>query len=98
MRSSSTDVGLYFENSIVDMAKVIRNTKPDSMRAARGRIEVNRFCIFSGTLLIGVWRSLGARTAGGRKVAGSNPVTPTKMHASGGIGRRADLKHQYLIV
>lgn len=26
----------------------------------------------------GVWRSLVARTAGGREVAGSNPVAPTK--------------------
>ena len=26
----------------------------------------------------GVWRSLVARTAGGREVAGSNPVTPTQ--------------------
>lgn len=26
---------------------------------------------------IGVWRSLVARTAGGREVAGSSPVTPT---------------------
>ena len=25
----------------------------------------------------GVWRSLVARSAGGREVAGSNPVTPT---------------------
>ena len=27
-------------------------------------------------VLIGVWRSLVARTAGGREVAGSNPVAP----------------------
>ena len=27
-------------------------------------------------LVYGVWRSLVARTAGGREVAGSNPVTP----------------------
>ena len=27
--------------------------------------------------LSGVWRSLVARSAGGREVAGSNPVTPT---------------------
>ncbi len=27
-------------------------------------------------LLAGVWRSLVARTAGGREVAGSNPVAP----------------------
>ncbi len=26
---------------------------------------------------IGVWRSLVARSAGGRKVAGSSPATPT---------------------
>ena len=26
----------------------------------------------------GVWRSLVARTTGGREVAGSNPVTPIK--------------------
>jgi hypothetical protein len=29
-------------------------------------------------LKIGVWRSLVARTPGGREVIGSNPVTPTK--------------------
>lgn len=28
-------------------------------------------------LLIGMWRSLVARTAGGREVAGSSPVIPT---------------------
>ena len=28
-------------------------------------------------LRYGVWRSLVARTAGGREVAGSNPVAPT---------------------
>ena len=28
--------------------------------------------------LTGVWRSLVARTAGGREVAGSNPVAPTE--------------------
>ena len=27
----------------------------------------------------GVWRSLVARTAGGREVAGSNPVAPTEV-------------------
>lgn len=30
----------------------------------------------------GVWRSLVARSAGGREVAGSNPVTPTIYHRS----------------
>ena len=29
----------------------------------------------------GVWRSWLARTAGGREVAGSSPVTPTKLDA-----------------
>lgn len=28
----------------------------------------------------GVWRSLVARTAGGREVAGSNPVTPILLY------------------
>ena len=28
----------------------------------------------------GVWRSLVARTAGGREVAGSNPVAPIEHH------------------
>ena len=28
------------------------------------------------SFFIGVWRSLVARTAGGREVAGSNPVAP----------------------
>ena len=35
----------------------------------------------------GVWRSLVARTAGGREVAGSNPVTPIPWQ---GHGRRSD--------
>ncbi len=29
---------------------------------------------------VGVWRSWLARTAGGREVAGSSPVTPTKCY------------------
>ena len=32
--------------------------------------------IYEMFLVYGVWRSLVARTAGGREVAGSNPVTP----------------------
>ena len=31
-------------------------------------------------ILTGVWRSLVARTAGGREVAGSNPVAPIEHH------------------
>lgn len=31
----------------------------------------------------GVWRSLVARSAGGREVAGSNPVTPTAQGNTG---------------
>ena len=38
-------------------------------------------------LVYGVWRSLVARTAGGREVAGSNPVTPIPWQ---GHGRRSD--------
>lgn len=33
--------------------------------------------IFNTIEYIGAWRSLVARTAGGREVAGSNPVAPT---------------------
>ena len=33
-------------------------------------------CTIKMSLVYGVWRSLVARTAGGREVAGSNPVTP----------------------
>ena len=36
----------------------------------------------------GVWRSLVARTAGGREVAGSNPVAP--------IGKSVVLRHFFL--
>ena len=32
---------------------------------------------FGIVLITGVWRSLVARTAGGREVAGSNPVAPS---------------------
>src|SRR4051812_17920114 len=47
--------------------------------------------------LIGAWRSLVAHSAGGRKVAGSNPVAPTKRNrritggflVSGRVGRSA---------
>ena len=35
------------------------------------------FCYTIIVMNIGVWRSLVARSAGGREVAGSNPVTPT---------------------
>ena len=34
-------------------------------------------CYTNMALNNGVWRSLVARSAGGREVAGSNPVTPT---------------------
>ena len=37
--------------------------------------EVKMLCIKT---FIGVWRSLVARTAGGREVAGSNPVAPIR--------------------
>ena len=33
-------------------------------------------CTIKMFLVYGVWRSLVARTAGGREVAGSNPVIP----------------------
>lgn len=36
----------------------------------------NREVPIRGSNLYGVWRSLVARSAGGREVAGSNPVTP----------------------
>ena len=35
-------------------------------------------CLCYSYMRCGVWRSLVARTAGGREVAGSNPVAPTK--------------------
>ncbi len=37
---------------------------------------VDFFCQFVIIEFTGVWRSLVARTAGGREVAGSNPVAP----------------------
>lgn len=42
-----------------------------------GIISTGRHLGLLGGLKIGVWRSLVARTAGGREVAGSSPVTPT---------------------
>ena len=40
--------------------------------------EYQRRSVCSGRFIcVGVWRSLVARTAGGREVAGSSPVTPT---------------------
>ena len=39
-------------------------------------MSLQKICILVEYLLIGVWRSLVARSAGGREVAGSNPVTP----------------------
>ena len=44
------------------------------MKSERKRLQ-NRKQI-AIIILTGVWRSLVARTAGGREVAGSNPVTP----------------------
>lgn len=40
-----------------------------------GRVSYNKQCQGNKTA-DGVWRSLVARSAGGREVAGSNPVTP----------------------
>ena len=34
-------------------------------------------CYLSSLIVIGAWRSLVARFAGGEEVAGSNPVVPT---------------------
>ena len=45
----------------------------------------NREVPIRGSNLYGVWRSLVARSAGGREVAGSNPVTPTKRKGAGGL-------------
>ena len=41
-----------------------------------GRVSYNKQCQGNKTA-DGVWRSLVARSAGGREVAGSNPVAPT---------------------
>ena len=42
-----------------------------------GRVSYNKQCQGNKTA-DGVWRSLVARSAGGREVAGSNPVAPIK--------------------
>lgn len=39
---------------------------------------IKRILIIEFLLIFGVWRSWLARTAGGREVAGSSPVTPTR--------------------
>ena len=44
--------------------------------AADCYIEITEIICYTN-LRYGVWRSLVARTAGGREVAGSNPVAPT---------------------
>ena len=41
-----------------------------------GRVSYNKQCQGNKTA-DGVWRSLVARSAGGREVAGSNPVAPS---------------------
>ena len=43
-----------------------------------GIVDSDKFisCTIKMFLVYGVWRSLVARTAGGREVAGSNPVAP----------------------
>ena len=41
---------------------------------------IKRILIIEFLLIFGVWRSWLARTAGGREVAGSSPVTPTINH------------------
>ena len=38
--------------------------------------QLQNYCCLVIMFLTGVWRSLVARTAGGREVAGSNPVAP----------------------
>ena len=40
-----------------------------------GLANLFRLC-YTMQVSFGVWRSLVARSAGGREVAGSNPVTP----------------------
>ena len=42
-------------------------------------------------VIYGVWRSLVARSAGGREVAGSNPVTPTKKPLNSSVDSRVFL-------
>ena len=42
-----------------------------------GLANLLRLC-YTMQVSFGVWRSLVARSAGGREVAGSNPVTPIK--------------------
>ena len=42
-----------------------------------GLANLLRLC-YTMQVSFGVWRSLVARTAGGREVAGSNPVAPTE--------------------
>ena len=49
----------------------------------------------------GVWRSLVARTAGGREVAGSNPVTPIPWQGHGSLktkGFRLKVKNGHSIL
>lgn len=43
----------------------------------RRGIPIHCPCVQGFFIQIGVWRSWLARTAGGREVAGSSPVTPT---------------------
>lgn len=43
-------------------------------------------------LLYGVWRSWLARTAGGREVAGSSPVTPTMYYKTDGFYEATEIQ------
>ena len=57
--------------------------------------------IFNTIEYIGAWRSLVARTAGGREVAGSNPVTPIPWQGHGSLktkGFRLKVKNGHSIL
>ena len=53
-----------------------RNILDSVKKAKSGLFKQSLFCYTIIVIDIGVWRSLVARSAGGREVAGSNPVTP----------------------
>lgn len=60
------------------------------------------FFTFTGNFVIvvftGVWRSLVARTAGGREVAGSNPVAPINPYFMGFLDELAMKSMSYKLL
>ena len=65
-----------YDTGTQDGLSLWRHSASAHLANMRGNIK-RQSCVLGIFWLNGVWRSLVARTAGGREVAGSSPVTPT---------------------